>query len=78
MKRSIQTGDACVVVDGAIKPISECVREGDKRSRLAALLAVERHLRDEIAHAGELMAHDSMRDQRPLEETLEGDIDDDC
>ena len=66
--RRIQTGDACVVVDGVLKPIRDCVRNGDERSRVAALLAVERHLREEIAHAGEIMAHDPMAQDKRAQE----------
>jgi hypothetical protein len=64
MKATIQTADAYITTNGEIRSIRAAVASRDKREHVAGLLAHERQLREEIAHAGELMAHDAMRDQR--------------
>lgn len=71
MKAIIQTGDAHITTNGEIRSIRAAVSSRDERERVAGLLAYERHLRKEIAHAGELMAHDSDRDARDPTERFE-------
>jgi hypothetical protein len=60
----IQTGAGSVTVDDRDTPAVFAARSHNKRLRVAGLLTLDRQMREEIAHAGELMAHDAMRDQR--------------
>jgi hypothetical protein len=71
MRKRVQTGHGCVIVNSETHSIRAAVASRDKREHVAGLLAHERQLREEIAHAGELMAHDADRDARETTERFE-------
>jgi len=60
MKHTVQTGNDCVSIDGREHSLREAA---DFAYQISVAVNMVR-IHDEIAHAAERMAHDSLRDQR--------------